>query len=68
MPDNALKRRIPPTEACIIENASKPNMKGAGIKKIDIINLAILSELFWFVILSFIINFLIYADGFIHIC
>lgn len=46
MPDNALKRRIPPTDACITENASKPNMKGAGIKKIDIINLAILSELF----------------------
>ena len=46
MPDNALKRRIPPADACITENASKPNMKGAGIKKIDIINLAILSELF----------------------
>jgi hypothetical protein len=43
-------------------------MKGAGIKKIDIISLAILSELFWFVIFSFIVNFLIYDDGFIHIC
>tara|TARA_B100001093_G_C26085212_1_gene700411 strand:- start:208 stop:348 length:141 start_codon:yes stop_codon:yes gene_type:complete len=46
MPDNALKRRIPPTMDCMTEYVSKPNMKGAGIKKIDIINLTILSELF----------------------
>ena len=56
IPDIALNKSIIPIKNCIYENKSKPYAKGVGIKKIDASSLIALSDLFWFLIKSFMFN------------